>query len=85
VDADLVSLDLEGNRIAGLGGRSGHQQRGENEEFFHVSLLVQRACRLARTLCGPTIGFRDLRHPGGTVIQITFGAVSGALVFRAHD
>lgn len=30
-----------------------------------MSLLVQRVFELARTLCGPTIGFRDLRHPGG--------------------
>ena len=26
----LVSVDLEGNRIAGVGGRGGHQQCGEN-------------------------------------------------------
>ena len=93
-DADLVSLDLERNRIAGMSGRGGHQQRGEYEELFHVSLLVQRACELARTLgAGERAGFRDLRHPGdaattggtgraGTVTHITFAFVARALAFR---
>jgi len=30
LDADPVSIDLEGNRVAGIGGGAGHQQRGDN-------------------------------------------------------
>ena len=63
------------------------------KKLFHVSLLVQRACELARTLGPANARFRDLRHPGdaaaagcvrrpGTVIQITSGAAARALVFR---
>jgi hypothetical protein len=34
-----VAVDLQRNRIAGMGGRAGHQQRGEEIELFHRSLL----------------------------------------------
>ena len=35
LDVDLVSVDLEGNRIAGMGRRGGHHQRGEYIKSFH--------------------------------------------------
>src|ERR1700722_5354076 len=39
LDMDPVPVDLERNRIAGVGGRAGHQQGQENVAFLHESLL----------------------------------------------
>jgi hypothetical protein len=38
-DANPLAVDLEGNAAAGMRRGGGHQQRGDDVEFLHVSLL----------------------------------------------
>src|ERR1700739_4504423 len=65
-DLDMMSFDVEGDRIAGIRGGVRHQQRRENKELLHVSLLgslwVWSASEFARTLRRSGISFCDRHH-----------------------
>ena len=64
LDVDALAVDLERNAAAGMGRGGGHEQRGDDKELFHVSLLVMcgRLLQLARTLVQSGSVLCDWRH-----------------------
>jgi hypothetical protein len=72
----MVAFDVEGNRVAGMGRGARRQQRRENKELLHVSLLgnlwIWSASKFAKTLRRSEIAFCDTHH-----VAIEGGCLTG--------